>query len=113
MKTQNYEIRIRYSSAEGDECYVAQVMEMPGIMAHGDTPEAAAKEIGIALEHAFSVAKKHNDKLPTPRSHAASLLGRTGGKVTSLAKVRAARANGSKGGRPRTSKLLATTKTGT
>ncbi len=106
MKTQNYEIRIWYSSAEGDECYVAQVMEMPGIMAHGDTPEDAAREIGIALELAVSVAKKHSDKLPTPRSHAASLLGRAGGKVASPAKVRAARSNGAKGGRPRKTEPL-------
>ena len=35
----DYEIRICYSAAEGDECYVAQVVEWPGIMAHGDTRE--------------------------------------------------------------------------
>ena len=33
----DYEIRIWYSAEKGDECFVAQVVECPGIMAHGDT----------------------------------------------------------------------------
>ncbi len=34
-----YEIRIWYSAEKGDECFIAQVVEWPGIMAHGDTRE--------------------------------------------------------------------------
>jgi hypothetical protein len=34
----DYEIRIWYSAEKGDECFVAQVVEWPGIMAHGYTP---------------------------------------------------------------------------
>jgi predicted RNase H-like HicB family nuclease len=35
-------IRIWYSAEKGDECFIAQVVEWPGIMAHGDTREEAA-----------------------------------------------------------------------
>ena len=35
----DYEIRIWYSAEKGDECFIAQVVEWPGIMAHGDTRE--------------------------------------------------------------------------
>jgi predicted RNase H-like HicB family nuclease len=46
----DYEIRIWYSAEKGDECFVAQVVEWPGIMAHGDTREEAARQIQLALE---------------------------------------------------------------
>jgi predicted RNase H-like HicB family nuclease len=46
----DYEIRIWYSAEKGDECFIAQVVEWPGIMAHGDTREEAAREIQLALE---------------------------------------------------------------
>jgi len=39
----DYEIRIWYSAEKGDECFIAQVVEWPGIMAHGDTREEAAR----------------------------------------------------------------------
>jgi hypothetical protein len=31
----DYEIRIWFSAKKGDECCIAQVVEWPGIMAHG------------------------------------------------------------------------------
>ena len=62
----DYEIRIWYSPAEGDECFVAQVVEWPGIMAHGDTREGAAREIQLALEGALETAAKSGIKPPAP-----------------------------------------------
>ena len=62
----DYEIRIWYSSAEGDECFVAQVVEWPGIMAHGDTREEAAHEIQLALEGALETAAKSGIRPPPP-----------------------------------------------
>jgi len=62
----DYEIRIWYSSAEGDECFVAQVVEWPGIMAHGGTREEAAREIQLALEGALEVAAEQGIKAPAP-----------------------------------------------
>lgn len=49
----DYEIRIWYSAEKGDECFIAQVVEWPGIMAHGDTREEAARQIQLALAHAL------------------------------------------------------------
>jgi predicted RNase H-like HicB family nuclease len=52
----DYEIRIWYSAMKGDECFVAQIVEWPGIMAHGNTREEAAREIRLALEGAAAAA---------------------------------------------------------
>ena len=62
----DYEIRIWYSSAEGDECFVAQVVEWPGIMTHDDTREEAAREIQLALEGALETATKSGIRPPSP-----------------------------------------------
>lgn len=100
MSKDNYEIRIRYSNAPGDECFVAQVLEMPGVMAHGSTREEAAREIQVALDGVMEAASEDGVALPSPRNHAAIELGRAGGSKVSSAKRDAARANGKKGGRP-------------
>ncbi len=61
-----YEIRIRYSAAKGDECFIAQVVEWPGIMAHGDTREEAARQIQMALEGALKAALEDGVQPPAP-----------------------------------------------
>ena len=61
-----YEVRIWYSAADGDQCFVAQVVEWPGIMAHGDTREEAAHEIQLALEGALEVAAESGMTPPAP-----------------------------------------------
>ena len=67
----DYEIRIWYSAVKGDECFVAQVVGWSGIMAHGDTREAAAHEIQIALELALDFARERGVEPPAPARHAA------------------------------------------
>ena len=62
----DYEIRIWYSADKGDECFIAQVVEWPGIMAHGDTREEAARQIQFALEGALEVATEQGIKPPVP-----------------------------------------------
>lgn len=69
--SRDYEIRISYSAVKGDECFVAQVVGWPGIMAHGDTREAAAHEIQIALELALDFAHERGVEPPAPARHAA------------------------------------------
>jgi predicted RNase H-like HicB family nuclease len=61
-----YEIRIWYSAEKGDECFIAQVVEWPGIMAHGDTREEAARQIQLALEGALEVAVERGIEPPAP-----------------------------------------------
>jgi predicted RNase H-like HicB family nuclease len=60
----DYEIRIWYSAEKGDECFVAQVVEWPGIMAHGETREEAARQIQLALEGALETAATSGIKPP-------------------------------------------------
>jgi predicted RNase H-like HicB family nuclease len=52
----DYEIRIWYSADKGDECFIAEIVGWPGIMAHGETREEAARQIQLALEGALEVA---------------------------------------------------------
>jgi predicted RNase H-like HicB family nuclease len=97
----DYEVRIWYSEIPGDDCYVAQVNDMPGIMAHGDSREAAAREIQEALRLALDSHAQNNEKPPAPKSAAAASLGRIGGSTKSSKKSLAARINGRRGGRPK------------
>ncbi len=62
----DYEIRIWYSATPGDDCFIAQVVEWPSIMAHGDSREEAAREIQIGLEGALEVAAEQNIQPPAP-----------------------------------------------
>ena len=66
LDPREYEIRIWYSAAEGDECFIAQVVEWPSIMAHGDTREEAAREIQLALEGALQLAAEEGVQPPAP-----------------------------------------------
>jgi len=65
-EARDYEIRIWYSAEKGDDCYVAQVVEWPGITAHGDTREEAAHEIQLALEGALEAAAESGIQPPSP-----------------------------------------------
>jgi predicted RNase H-like HicB family nuclease len=62
----DYEIRIWYSAEKGDECFIAQVVEWPGIMAHGETREDAARQIQLALDGALGSAAERGIKPPAP-----------------------------------------------
>jgi predicted RNase H-like HicB family nuclease len=62
----DYETRIWYSAEVGDECYIAQVVEWPSIMAHGDTREDAAREIQVALTAVLELAYADGIQPPAP-----------------------------------------------
>ena len=62
----DYEIRIWYSAEKGDECFVAQVVQWPGITAHGESREEAAREIQLALEGALELAAEQGIQPPAP-----------------------------------------------
>jgi predicted RNase H-like HicB family nuclease len=61
-----YEIRIWYSAVPGDDCFIAQVVEWPSLMAHGETREDAAREIQVALDGALQVAAEQGITPPAP-----------------------------------------------
>jgi len=97
----DYEVRIWYSEIPGDDCYVAQVNDMPGIMAHGDSREAAAREIQEVLQLALDTYAQNKEEPPAPKNIAGASLGRIGGSTKSSKKSLAARINGRRGGRPK------------
>ena len=60
-----YSILIYWS--DEDECYLAEVPELAGCMAHGDTPEDAAREIQTAMELWLECAIEDGDEIPEPK----------------------------------------------
>ena len=61
----HYEIVI-YWSAE-DEAYVAEVTELRGCMAHGDSYEDALANAKQAAELWIDTTKEHGDPVPEPK----------------------------------------------
>jgi len=60
-----YEI-ILYWSAE-DRVFVAEVPELPGCMAHGDTQEAALANVKQAMQLWIDTAREFGDPVPEPK----------------------------------------------
>ena len=62
---ERYEI-ILYWSAE-DTAFIAEVPELPGCMAHGDTQEEALANVKEAMQLWLDTAREFGDPIPEPR----------------------------------------------
>ncbi len=62
--TNKYSFQLQWS--EEDNTYFASCPEFPGLLAHGDTPEEAIREAGIALEGVIELQKESGLPLPEP-----------------------------------------------
>ncbi len=62
---EHYEIIIYWS--EEDSVYVAEVPELPGCMAHGDSHEAALVNVKEAMSLWIEVACERGQMVPTPK----------------------------------------------
>ncbi len=60
-----YEIVIYWSKE--DNAFVAEVPELPGCMAHGDTYEDAVQNIQAAMELWIDTAREYGDPIPQPK----------------------------------------------
>jgi len=60
-----YEIIIFWS--ESDQLFIAEVPELPGCMAHGDSHKNALMNIEEAIELWIATAKEFNDQVPEPK----------------------------------------------
>ena len=60
-----YEIIIFWS--DEDDAYVADVPELPGCMAHGDTHESALANAKEAIELWLETAQEFGDPIPAPK----------------------------------------------
>ena len=56
---------ILYWSNE-DDAFVAEVPELPGCMAHGETQEAALKNVNQAIALWIDTAQEFGDPIPEP-----------------------------------------------
>ncbi|MCY4584818.1 MAG: type II toxin-antitoxin system HicB family antitoxin [Bryobacterales bacterium] len=60
-----YEIILYWSNE--DRAFVAEVPELPGCMAHGDTQEAALKNVNQAMQLWIDTAREFGDPIPEPK----------------------------------------------
>ena len=61
---EKYTFRIEWS--EEDSAYVAKCLEMPGLMAHGETNENAFKEIKFVVAESVKWLIEDNQEVPEP-----------------------------------------------
>lgn len=61
----DYHINLFWS--EEDAQWIADIPDLKGCSASGDTPEEAAREIQIAKELWLESAREHGDPIPEPR----------------------------------------------
>jgi predicted RNase H-like HicB family nuclease len=60
-----YEVIIYWS--DEDQAYVAEVPELPGCSAHGDTYESALSNAKQAIALWIETAKEFNEPIPAPK----------------------------------------------
>ncbi len=60
-----YEVIIFWSAA--DEAFVAEVPQLPGCMAHGESYESALAEAQEAIALWIETAKEFGDPIPEPK----------------------------------------------
>jgi len=63
--THRYEIIIYWSNE--DQAYIAEVPELPGCMAHGDTHESALANANEAIQLWIDTAQEFGDQVPEPK----------------------------------------------
>jgi len=62
-----YEIIIYWS--DEDEAFIADVPELPGCMAHGNSHEEALENIREAMNLWLETARESNRPVPKPKGH--------------------------------------------
>jgi predicted RNase H-like HicB family nuclease len=60
-----YEVIIYWS--EEDRIYVAEIPELPGCAAHGDSPESALANVQEAISLWLDTAEEFGDPVPAPK----------------------------------------------
>ena len=60
-----YEIILYWSNE--DQAFIAEVPELPGCMAHGDTQEAALRNVNEAMDFWIDTAREVGTPVPQPK----------------------------------------------
>jgi len=66
-----YEVIIYWSNEDG--AFVAEVPELPGCSAHGDTQQVALVQIGQAMDLWLETAREFGDPIPEPKGERLNL----------------------------------------
>ena len=66
-EAQKYEIVIYWDNE--DKIFIAEVPELAGCAAHGETQIEAVKNISEAVELWLETAREFGDEIPAPRRH--------------------------------------------
>jgi len=61
----DYHVNIFYS--EEDDCYIADIPDLPNCSAFGETPDKALKEVQITKDLWIKTAKEMGKRIPRPR----------------------------------------------
>jgi predicted RNase H-like HicB family nuclease len=61
----NYEIVLYWSNEDG--VFIAEVPELPGCIAHGDSQESALASVKEAMQLWIDTAKEFGDPIPVPK----------------------------------------------
>lgn len=62
-----YELILSWS--QEDRCYVVDVPELPGCMAHGQTQPEALRQANEAVQLWLETARQFGDPIPIPKGH--------------------------------------------
>jgi predicted RNase H-like HicB family nuclease len=62
----HYQINIYWS--QEDEAYLAEVPELPGCMADGETYQAALENVQIIMQEWIDTARELGREIPTPQA---------------------------------------------
>lgn len=65
MTMYKYEIIIDWS--DEDQAFVAEVPELPGCMAHGESPDVALASAHEAIANWIETAREFGDEIPQPK----------------------------------------------
>lgn len=60
-----YHINVFWSDEDGQ--WIAEIPDLKGCSASGDTPEGAVREVQVAKELWISVARQDGEPIPEPR----------------------------------------------
>ena len=60
-----YEVILYWSNE--DQVFIAEVPELPGCMAHGDTQESALANVKEAIQLWIDTAREFGDPVPEPK----------------------------------------------
>ena len=63
----NYKYEIIIYWSDDDQAFVAEVPELPGCSAHGDTPDAALSNCGEAIALWIDTAEETGRSVPVPK----------------------------------------------